>query len=72
MRVRRFMRLRVAHLPQKPFSYSIIHQNKNRLPSAAVHAFSQHPGIPVLFSLGAPPQIPAAITMDSSLRLPSH
>ena len=34
------LHLRVAHLPQKPFSYSIIHRNKNRLPSLAVYAFS--------------------------------
>ena len=47
MRVRRFMRLRVAHLPQKPFSYSIIHQNKNRLPffgSLCILVISRHPG----------------------------
>ena len=47
MRVRRFMRLRVAHLPQKPFSYSIIHQNKNRLPffgSPCILVISRHPG----------------------------
>ena len=42
-----FLRLRVAHLPQKPFSYSIIHQNKNRLPffgSLCILVISRHPG----------------------------
>ena len=71
----------VCHACRSPSGSRICHKShfpiqlfieKNRLPSAAVHAFSQHPGPPVLFSLGAPPQIPAAITKDSSLRLPSH
>ena len=61
---------RICHKSHFPIQLFI--ETKIDCLSSAVHAFSQHPGIPVLFSLGAPPQIPAAITKDSFLRLPSH
>ena len=72
MRVRsfhlRFFGSRICHKSH----FSIFNRNKNRLPffgSLCILVIFQHPGA---VSLGAPPQIPTAVTKDSSLRLPLH
>ena len=66
-----FMRLRVAHLPQKPFCYSVYCKQKQTAfcGSPCISLISPYPGSVLL---GAPQQILAALAKDSSLRLPLH